>query len=819
MQDLRYALRQLLKEPRFTVIAVLALAIGIGANTAIFSVVNAVLLKPLPFPQPEQLVSFGLVDARTYQVSGEGLGSMSYPDFYDLRAQNKSLAQVAVHHSRNFALAGDSGAQSLNGERVSAGFFDVLGVRPALGRTFQPAEEKAGGGPGGLSVVLSHAFWQRQFKGSPSVLGTRLTIDRLPYTVIGVMPAGFIFPIESDPPEIYVTSATDAASPDGDKPETEQRGNHSLNGIARLKPGVSLAQAQAELRTISAALARQYPDSNTDKGIALVPLRQDLVGDVSRGLYVLFGAVGCVLLIASANVANLLLARATVRAKEIALRAALGASRGRIVRQLLTESVLLAALGGALGLLLAVWGTDLLIALVPENIPRSSEIHLDGVVLAFTLLVSLGTGVLFGLAPALQSSRLDLRGALNDSTRGTGGSLRHRLRNALVITEVALALVLLTGAGLLLQSFARLSRVNPGVQPDRLLTARLSLPSAAYPKPENVLTFYEQLLPRLRALPGVAAASIVMPLPLSGSNISTSFDIEERPLPPGQQPDSPTRLASEDYFKTVGIALRRGRLFNANDQLKSKQVMIINERFAEKFFPGEDPLGKRVRPGMSLTNDDGPMREIVGIVSNVKHRSLRTDFTPEMYVPVSQMPMSATYVVLRTATSNPATLTTALRDAVTRVDPGIPLTRVRVFEDYLAQTLARPRFNALLLALFAGVALVLTAIGIYGVMAYSVAQRRQEIGIRMALGAQRGDVLRLVVGNGMRLTALGVLIGVTAALFLSRLLGSLLYGVTPFDAPTLAGVAFLLGAIAFLACWLPAHRAAALNPLVTLRES
>ncbi len=820
MNDLRYAVRQLFKEPRFTIVAVLALAIGIGANTAIFSVVNAVLLKPLPFPQPEQLVAVGVVNAKTNHVSADGLGSMSYPDFYDLRTQNKSFANVAVYHAQNFALAGESAAQSVSGQRVSSDFFDVLGIRPILGRTFHREEETAGGGPGGLTVILSHAFWQRQFKGEKSILGTRVTLDRQPYTVIGVMPAGFQFPIESDPVDIYVTSAIDATSPTGDKPETEQRGNHSLQGVGRLKPGVTVAQATAEVRTIAAALQKQYPESNTNFGLAVVPLREDLVGDVSRGLYVLFGAVACVLLIAGANVANLLLARATVRAKEIALRSALGASRGRIVRQLLTESVLLAALGGLLGLLIAVWGTDLLISLVPENIPRSSGIRLDGVVLGFTLLVSLGTGILFGLAPALQMSHLDLRGALNDSARGTGsgGSARHRLRNALVIAEVALALVLLTGAGLLLQSFARLSRVNPGVQPERLLTARIGLPDAAYPKPENVIAFYDQLLPRLQALPGVISASTVMPMPLSGSNITTSFNIEERPAPKGRQPDSPVRLASDDYFQTVGIALRRGRLFNATDQLKSKQVIIINERFAEKFFPGEDPIGKRIQPGMSLSDDDGPMREIIGIVSNVKHRSLRNDFTPEMYLPITQMPMNSAYLMVRTSTSDPAMLTAAMRSAVARVDVGIPLTRVRLFEDYLSKSLARPRFNAFLLLIFAGVALVLTAIGIYGVMAYSVAQRRQEIGIRMALGAQKGDVLRLVVGGGMRLTALGVVIGLSAALALTRLLGNLLFGVTPFDGPTLGGVALLLGAIALLACWLPARRAAGVNPLVALRE-
>ena len=815
MQDIRFAFRQLFKEPRFTIIAVLALAIGIGANTAIFSVVNAVLLKPLPFPQPERLVAFGSVDRR---VQSEGLNSMSYPDFFDFRAQNKSFEKIAIHRRESLALAGNGPAQSLRAEKVSGEFFDVLGVHPMLGRTFRRDEEKAGGGPNGLTAVLSHAFWQQQFKDNRSVIGKSITLDGQPYTVVGVMPAGFAFPIDSDPADVFVTIAKDASTLDGTKPETEQRGNHSLQGIGRLKPGVTAAEAAVELRTIAGALVQQYPDSNTNFSAGAAPLRENLVGDVERGLYVLFGAVGCVLLIASANVANLLLARATVRQKEMALRSALGASRGRIIRQLLTESVLLAGLGGLCGLVLAAWGTDLLVSLIPDSIPRSQDIRLDGAVLAFTFFASLGTGILFGLAPALQTSRLDLRGALNDSGRGTSSGGHHRLRNTLVVVEVALALLLLTGAGLLLQSFARLSRVNPGVQPERLLTAAITLPNSAYPKPENVALFQDQLLTRIRALPGVRGASTVFPLPLSGSNVTTSFDLEEHPKPEGQRDASPIRVAGSDYFQTMGVSLVRGRLFDSSDRFESKQVMVINERFAEKFFPGENPVGKRMQPGFSLTDDDGPMREIVGVVSNVKHQSLRTEFTPEMYVPAAQFPIGILPLVVRTTTSQPTALTASIRNALTQVDPGVPLTRVRLFEDYIAQSLARPRFNAFLLSIFAGVALLLTAIGIYGVMAYSVAQRRQEIGIRMALGAQKQDVLRLVVGGGMKLTALGVLIGLSAALALTRLLGNMLYGMKPFDGPTLTAVALLLALIALLACWLPARRAAGVNPLVALRE-
>ncbi len=819
MTDLLLAFRQLRKSPGFTFVAVFTLALGIGANTAIFSVVNAILLKPLPFPRAEQLFAVGAMDTREAKTSG-GLDSLSFPDFVDLRAQNRAFAHLAVYHDRTFALAGSGEAQSVRGQRVSGEFFDVLGVKPALGRTFSRADEAAGGGPEGLSVVLSHEFSQRQFRGEASVLGRVLMLDGQPHTVAGIMPPRFQFPIQTDPPEIYATTAAEAMTVDGGKPITEQRGNHTYQAIGRAQPGVSREQARADLRAIAAALEKQYPDTNSYGGVAIVPLRENLVGDVSGALYVLFGAVTCVLLIASANVANLLLARSTVRAKEIALRSALGASRGRIVRQLLTESVLLSAVGGALGLMFAAWGTDVLVGLVPQNIPRVAEIRLHPLVLGFTFAVAMATGVLFGLAPALQASRLDLRESLNESGRTTGGGTRHALRSGLIIAEVALALILLTGAGLLLQSFHRLSRVDPGLRTDRLLTGSVNLPDAAYPKPENVVNFFDQLLPRLRALPGVESVGTIFPLPLSGSNVSTSFNIEERPLPSGQQPDSPMRIASRSYFETVGIPLVRGRLFAETDQLKSKLVLLVNEAFAEKYFPGADPIGKRIAPGWGIDpNEEGDvMREIVGVVGNVKHLSLRKDFTPEMYAPLAQLPIGFAALVVKTSTSSPAALTSAVRAELARADASIPLTRVRVFDEYVARSLARPRFNATLLTIFASVALLLTAIGIYGVMAYSVAQRRQEIGIRMALGAQRGDVLRLVVGAGMKLALIGVGIGLAAAFGLTRLLETLLFGVKPFDAMTLGVVVFLLAGIAFLACWVPARRASGVNPLVALRE-
>ena len=818
MTELRFALRQLRKSPGFTLVAILTLAIGIGANTAIFSVVNAVLLKPLPFPQPEELVAVGSKDTRA-TVTDHGLDSLSFPDFFDFHSRNTTFAHLAVYRDRTFALATGAEAQSVRGQRVSPDFFNVLGVQPQLGRGFEPDEDAPGGGPGGYTVVLSYEFWKRHFKGDPSALGSVVNLDGRAHTVVGVMPSRFQFPIETEPFEIYTTFAPEAESIEGEKPNTEQRGNHSLQSVGRLKPGVRVEQAEAEMQTIAAALTQQYPDTNTNMGVSLVPLRENMVGDVSGALYILSGAVGCVLLIASANMANLLLARATVRSKEIALRSALGASRGRIIRQLLLESVVLAAVGGFFGLLVAAWGTDVLVSLVPQNIPRIAEIRLDGAVLGFTLLVSLATGVLFGLAPAFQASRLDLRSSLNEGGRGTGaGSARHRLRNGLVVAEVALALLLLTGAGLLLQSFARLSRVDPGIRTERLFTASITLPDPAYPRAENVAQFFNTLLPRLNAIPGVQSASSIFPLPLSGSNVTTSFDIEERPMPEGQQPDSPARVIGLDYFKTMGIPLIRGRLFDESDQRTSKQVVIVNQKFADKFFPGQEVIGKRIKPGWSVEKDEPQMREVIGVVGNVKHASLRREETPEMYLSGNQLPIGVASLVVRTATSDPASITAAVRAELARTDANVPLTKVRIFEDYVARSLARPRFNALLLSIFAGVALLLTAIGIYGVMAYSVAQRRHEIGVRIALGAQKLDVLRLVVGGGMKLTAAGVVIGLGAAFALTRLLETLLFGVKPFDVFTLGSVAFLLSLIALLACWVPARRAAAVNPIIALRE-
>jgi predicted permease len=816
LNDIRYGFRQLIKHPAFTIIAILTLALGIGANTAIFSVVNAVLLKPLPFPEPDQLIAVGMTDTR--QKGETNLNSLSYPDFFDFRDQNRTLASSAVYRDRSFALSGEEGATSLRGQKVSAEFFDVIGIKPAMGRAFVRDDEQGGGGPGGFKVIISHEFWQKHFGADPNVVGRTIVLDRRQYTVSGVMPAGFQFPISNDPTDFYVTIAEDAASPDGSTPTTKQRGNHSLQAVARLKPGATVAQAQADLGAIAAALSKQFPESNTHFGVLAKPLREEMIGDVRTALYILFGAVVCVLLIANANVANLLLARASARGKEIALRAAMGASRTRIIRQLLTESVLLSGLGGIAGLLLAQWGTEALIKTVPQNIPRISTIQLDASVLAFTLLVSLVTGVIFGLVPAWQASHVDLNSSLKSGTRtGGGGEGKGRVRNALIMAEVALALVLLISAGLLIQSFARLGRVQSGLRTDRLLTARIGLSEVAYPKNENVIAFFDQFLPRVRAIPGVESASVILPLPLSGSNMVTSFDSEDNPLPEGQRPGAPVRMIGTDYFTTTGIPLRQGRVFDERDQYQSAPVVIVNERFVQKFFPGKNVIGKRIQPGFSADDSGEKWREIVGVVGNVKHLSLKNEDSPEMYLPRTQIPIHVMSLVIRTSVSNPNAITNSVRKELAALDATVPLTSVRVFDEYISRSLARPRFNTLLLSIFAGTALVLTAIGIYGVMAYSVAQRTSEIGIRIALGAGKSSIFRLIVGQAMTLVGISLVIGVAGAFAATRLLNSLLFGVGASDPVTFIAIVLLVSAVAFVAAWLPARRATRVNPIIALR--
>ncbi|HVG21091.1 MAG TPA: ABC transporter permease [Blastocatellia bacterium] len=810
LQDLRYGARMLVKNPGFTAVAVIAIALGVGANTAIFSVVNAVLLRPLPYAEPGRLVAVGERDTR----KPARVGSISYPNFFDWRAQNQSFENMSVYRGADFTLTGPDAPVHLNGSVVSSELFTLLGARPALGRVFTPEEEKPGGSGASYAAIISHMAWQRRFGADPDLVGRVLTLDGKQFNVVGVMPAGFQFPLQADPVEVWVTLAIDAEKPENAKAMTEQRGAHFLEGIGRLKPNVSLEQAQAEMDSIAGGLEEQYPDTNAYDGVALSPFHLNLVAEYRPALLAMFGAVACVLLIACANVANLLLARATVRHKEIAIRAALGASRWRVVRQLLTESVLLALAGGALGMLLALWGTEALVGLIPEEVPRLSEISIDRWVLGFTLLVSMVTGVVFGLVPAMQASKIDLSEAMKDGGRTTSGR-RMRLRNSLVVVEIALALVLLVGAGLLARTFMKLQQVDLGFDARNVLTASVELPDARYPRPRQQSDFFAQLVERVGTLPGVVSASAIQPMPLGGNSIATSFELEGVTYQKGERPGTSVRTVNLDYFRTMKIPFIKGRDFTPRDDTQSQAVAIINESFARLHYPDEDPIGKRVKPGISVGGQP-PWREIVGVVKDVKHSSLSRESGAELYLPHAQLPFSSMSLVVRTE-GDPRAVAKAVQAEVAALDKDIPLYQVKSLDQYLGNAVAQPRLSAMLFGVFAVVALVLSAVGLYGVMTYSVTQRTHEIGIRMALGAQQSDVLKLVVGKGLALALAGVAIGLAASYFLTRLMSSLLFGVSATDPATFIVISVILTGVALGASFMPARRATKVDPMVALR--
>jgi putative ABC transport system permease protein len=811
-QDLRYGWRMLVRQRAVTAIAVITLALGIGANTAIFSVINAVLLRPLPFAAPERLVAVGStqIDDRSR------FSSLSYPDFADFKAQQSEFERMAAYYTRNLTLQSGGGAARLEGAVVSADLFPLLGVNPILGRAFRPEEDKA---RGGRVVMLSHALWRNRFSADPGIIGKALSLNGESYMVAGVMPEGFQFPVQSEPVELWINQAVDAETP-SESPTTTQRGNHRINAVGRLKPGVAVEQAEARLVAIAASLEKQYPNDNKGFSARVRPLIEDLTGNVRDSLLVIFAAVGCVLLIACANVANILLARAVNRRREIALRAALGASRWRVVRQMLTESVLLALLGGAAGLMLAGFAMDALVALNPTDIPRMAESRLDGRVLLFTFVIATLTGVVMGLVPAWQSSKLDLNSVLKDGGRGaSSGSLRFSARGALVVAEVAIAVTLLVGAGLLIQSFARLMRVKPGFNPDHLLTLRIGFPDGLYTEPEQLASFHDRLMTGLQSLPGVSAYSTVNPTPLGGSNYAIGFSIEGRPNPSGLQYPYDTRLTfvGSDYFRTLGIPLRQGRDYTARDNQQSPQVVIINEAFAKRHFPGENPIGKRIDPSIGVSDGPPPMREIIGVVADTRFRRLGAEPEPEVYLHIPQVPAVGSLTLMLRTQSDPMSLAASARQEIMKLDLNLPIFDIKPFDEYLSNSVAQPRFNSLLLGVFAGVALLLTAIGLYGVIAYSISQRTQEIGIRMALGAQAGDVLRLIIGQGMALVLIGVALGLAGAFAATRLMTGLLFGVGPTDPLTFATIAALITLIALFACYIPARRAAKVDPMVALR--
>jgi predicted permease len=804
IQDLRYGLRMLAKNPGFTAVALLTLALGIGANTAIFSVVNGVLLRPLPYPEPGRLM---LVYERSREF---GHLSVAYPNFLDWRRENHSFTDIAAFRGDDFNFTGSGQPEHLGGEFVSASLLPVLGVNPMLGRNFLPQEDRQGAG--GV-VILTYGLWKSRFGADPNILGKTMTLNGRNYKVIGVLPSEFRFRGQA---ELYVPLAQ------GPSVELNDRETHpGLNVVGRLKPDVTMAAAQAEMTSIGRALAQQYPKANAGHGVTVVEMKDDMVGHIRPTLLLLLGAVGCVLLIACANVANLLLARSTARSREFAIRAALGADRKRVVRQLLTESVLLALNASVFGLLLADWGIRLVLAAVPNSLPRSQEIGLDPHVLLFTLAVTVLTGVLFGLAPAFHSSNVNPQEFLKEGARGSGGG-RHRAEGVFVALEVGLAVVLLAGAGLMIQSIWRLWRVDPGFNTRHLLTTQVALSPTVMASPAAIRLAYQQLLDRVASIPGVQSASIASLIPLSDSDSEIAFWLGRGLQPPQEQMSwAMFYIGTPDYLRVMGIPLREGRFFTAQDTLASTPVVVIDDVMAKHLFPGQDALGKQIN--LMLL---GPV-QIVGVVGHVKHWGLDSDDTAkirdEIYFPAWQVPdkfmpevVAGLTLALRTA-PDPLSVVSAVRAQVAGPTEDQPISGVQTMEQIISHSLAELRFTMLLLIIFASTALVLAAVGIYGVMSYAVSRRTHELGVRLALGASRREILRLVVGEGMTLAAIGTAVGLTAALGLTRLMASLLYGVRPADPATLVAVSLLLAGIALLACYIPAWRATKVDPLVALR--
>ena len=805
-KDLRFAVRGLLKRPAFTVIAIVTLGLGMGASTAIFSVVNSVILRRLPYPTADRIVALQELSPEGQRVQVTG------PNFLDWRAQNTVFEHLAAIKISNANLVLADQAERIKLSQTSANFFDVFGVGPQYGRLFVPGDEVAGHA---AVAVLSDTLWRRRFAADPNVIGKPVTLDDRTYTVIGVAPPGFQYPKNTEawlPPLKLAPEFSESIDP------TQRRGMGYLSAVALLKPGITVAQAASEMETITGRLRQQYPETNNRRFTHTYSLRDHLLNQSDKMLWLLFGAVLFVLLIACANVANLLLASAVSRSKEMAIRAALGASRLRVMRQLLTESTILALAGGALGLLLSLYGVTAITKLLPSDFPRLNEISMDWRVFVFTLGASLLTGVLFGFAPALHISKTDVQDAMKETSRGTAGSTRHtRLRHALIVAEVALSVVLLAGAGLLFRSFIRLLAVNAGFTAEHVLTATLSPAGQGFQNDSDYVAFYDAVLARFRVIPGVESAGAIDTLPLSRGGPTTEFRVEGRPiLSADKWSVTNFRGVSSDYFRTMNIPVLHGRGFTEQDNQNVPLRVVVNQAIVKRDFPDEDPIGKRITFGRTDSNNQPVWLEIIGVTANVRNIELRVEPEPELYLSIRQSPYDNMTVVIR-STVEPASLAPTLRQAVAEVNKSVPVSQVQTMEHIVSESVTEPRFNLFLLGVFGSIALLLSAAGIYGVTAYTVTQRTHELGIRIALGAQVRDVLRLVLGEGMAVIGVGLVLGLAASFALLRLMRSLLFGVGENDPLTFVAITLVLLIVALLACYVPARRATKVDPLVALR--
>jgi len=798
LQDIRYGIRGLIKNPGFALIAVVTLALGIGANTAIFSVVNAVLLRPLPYKDVDRILTVWETNIR----SGKKEDGASPANFLDWRDQNKAFEQLATAEPYGHTLTGSTDPERFRSWLVSEGFFDILGVNPLYGRTFLPEEHQAGNS---RVIIVGEALWRQRFGADPKIVGQSLLLNGQPHEVVGVMPAACQFPAGRVmwAPLVFRESYK------------QDRGSAYFKVIGRLKPGVSREQAQQEITAIQSRLAEQYPQDNKERGARVIPLAEQMRAGARPALLLLLGAAGFVLLIACANVANLLLARGAARQKEFAIRAALGAVRARLVRQLITESVSLAVLGGVGGMFVAWWGVDTVLAFGPGNLPKQAEIGFDGRVLVFALAVSVLTALIFGLAPALRFSKPDLQETLKEGGRAGDGSAPHRLRNVLVVSEIALALTLLIGAGLLVRSFVRLLQVDPGFATRKAISLEVHVWGSSR-TPQQRAAFFEQTLDRIAALPGVEAAGAVSALPFHDNSIDINgtFTLEGQPLPPpGQEPSAFLTSVTADYFAAMGIPLRRGRFFTSFDREGAQPVALISETTARRFWPDEDPVGKKIKLGFVGASK---VREIVGVVGDARHDGLDSDPRTEVFLPHLQEPYGSMTYIVRT-TAEPSTLVQAVKNEVWAVNKNLPFSSIATIDELVSRSLGERRFNLLLLGAFAAIALTLAGVGIYGLMSFSTSRRTHEIGVRMALGAQTRDIIKQVLKEGMTLTIAGVGLGLIASMALTRLLSSFLFGVSATDPLTFIVISLVLAGVALVACFVPARRATRVDPMIALR--